>query len=450
MGAMIIGKARVGFVVVASRFESGGERANDFTLRAKSMLEGAGYEVCMAGKTVWDAADALSEASKFAEKDLDFLLVLHASWVLDSLQYLFINTLRVPMLMWAVPYTETFSLGCVQHFGSILSQQGIPYDFVYGLPEDKDLQNELEVFASAAKAYKTVSNSKIALLGPRQTWRVANSQDMTSEEWEFSDVFGTTIVHIEMTELLELIKEQKDTDAAKVLEDKRKAGLGRSIAEESRLIYEAKVYLGMKELFRKYGLTALAAECYPDFGGMANLPSSWFADEGIIVDTEGDISHTAIMVALNEISAGATALAEIGNIDKANDALLLAHEGSSAHSLAADLDKVQLSPLGDNGVFVGLPLKPMKKATAINLCGKAGNYTMTVVKGSVLEVSKEEWVEGGSKLVAKFKPQDCGAMKAYKKMLEAGADHHLLVREGDLSKKLKAFCSLAGIDMVLI
>jgi len=214
---MIIGKARVGFVVVASRFESGGERANDFTLRAKSMLEGAGYEVCMAGKTVWDAADALSEASKFAEKDLDFLLVLHASWVLDSLQYLFINTLRVPMLMWAVPYTETFSLGCVQHFGSILSQQGIPYDFVYGLPEDKDLQNELEVFASAAKAYKTVSNSKIALLGPRQTWRVANSQDMTSEEWEFSDVFGTTIVHIEMTELLELIKEQKDTTRQRCL-----------------------------------------------------------------------------------------------------------------------------------------------------------------------------------------------------------------------------------------
>lgn len=44
---------------------------------------------------------------------------------------------------------------------------------------------------------------------------------------------------------------------------------------------------------------ALAAECYPFYSGEMNLPSSWLADEGIILDTEGDIGHTMVMYMLN-------------------------------------------------------------------------------------------------------------------------------------------------------
>lgn len=42
-----------------------------------------------------------------------------------------------------------------------------------------------------------------ALVGPRQTWRVAGPQDTTNEEWEFSEKFGVTLVHIEMEEIME-------------------------------------------------------------------------------------------------------------------------------------------------------------------------------------------------------------------------------------------------------
>lgn len=442
-------KTKIGLMVVASRFESGGERAEDLGRQAREMLAKEGYEVAAAAKTVWDAADALAEAERIAAADPDLLLVIHATWVLDSLQYLLVNTVKRPLVMWAVPYTETFSIGCVQHFGSILRQQGLSYGYLYGSPGEEKLRAELAVHAAAARAYRAVRQARIALLGPRQTWRVANSQDMTGEEWEFSRTFGSTIVHIEMEELLDLAGSQDEAAAGKALTELRRAHPGKSLADESRLLYAARVYLGVKGLFARYGLTAAAAECYPNYSGLVNLPSSWLADEGIVLDTEGDIGHTAVMLAMNEMAPGATALAEVGSFDEKTDSLWLAHEGSSAHSLAGDQSKVQVSPSGETGSFVGLPLKPMPTVTVSNLCGLAGKYRMLIATGATEPIAEQEWIAAGSKFVAKLKPAGC-ARAFFDRMLAAGADHHLLLREGDLTRQLAALCDLFGVEKAVI
>ena len=62
--------------------------------------------------------------------------------------------------------------------------------------------------------------------------------------------------------------------------------------------------MAVKETVKRYSLDALAAECYPFYSGQMNLPSSWLADEGIIVDTEGDIGHTMVMYMLNLAAKG--------------------------------------------------------------------------------------------------------------------------------------------------
>lgn len=82
------------------------------------------------------------------------------------------------------------------------------------------------------------------------------------------------------------------------------------------MLHMTKVYMSVKEAVKRYSLDALAAECYPFYSGEMNLPSSWLADEGIILDTEGDIGHTMVMYMLNlAAKGGATALGEVGSID---------------------------------------------------------------------------------------------------------------------------------------
>ena len=437
-------KTKIGLMVVASHFESGGERADELTKATKQMLADAGYEVLAAKKTVWDSADAMEEGAFISKGEPDLLLVLHASWVLDSLQFVLQNTVDCPLVMWAVPYINTFSLACVQHFGSVLKQRGMSCNYLYGLPGDKALQDNLAIYAAAAKAAHSVKRASVALIGPRQTWRVAGPQDSTIEEWDFSKKFGTSIVHIEMEELMEAANAQSEEEAKKALKEIRKNRLGRCLADDECLVWYAKVYLGIKKIASRYGLSAVAAECYPNYIGLTNVPASWLADEGFVVETEGDIGHAALMLALNEMAPGITALAEAGGYDIPSNGLYLAHGGSSAHSLAGD---VSTAYIPKTGKFVGLKYKPVPVVTLASIRGFDGSYKMSVATGAMDEANQAEWEDAGYRLVAKFKPK----MKVedfFGRMLATGTDHHVLIHEGDLDKQLSVFCDLLKIEKV--
>jgi len=428
-------KPKVALVAMASQFESGGERAEEILQGANKHLKECGLEVYAYEKTVWDPADAFAAIDYFSKEQPDLLVMIHVTWVLDSLQYIFINNLKCPVVLWGLPYPETFSIGCVQHFSSILWEQGYCYKYVYGLPQDVNLIAQVAKYAGTARVFKSLSKTRIALIGPRQTWRVAGSQDMTSEEWEFSKTFGPTIIHIEMDEILERAKKQEDTLVKQTLLNlKKEQRIGKSIAGEENLLYAVKIYLAVKEIFKQYTLDAAAAECYPKFSGVINLPSSWLADEGLVLDTEGDISHTILMTILNQLKTGPTALAEIGSM--VDNTIYLAHEGSSAHSLTEDVDKVQISPSGEMGTFVGTPLKAMPEVTMTNLCGRENTYRMLIAKVSTKFFAK---VNLGGKAIDKFN-----------KMLAAGVDHHLLLKEGDLVEQLVDLCDLLRIKRITI
>ena len=441
-------KPKVALVAMASQFESGGERAEEILQGAIKQLEESGLEVNAYEKTVWDPSDAFKAVDSFLKNQPDLLVMIHVTWVLDSLQYIFINNIKCPVVLWGVPYPETFSIGCVQHFGSILWEHGYQYKYVYGLPQDVTLIDKVSKYAGTAKVFKNLSKTRIALIGPRQTWRVAGSQDMTSEEWEFSKKFGPTIIHIEMDEILERAKKQENSVAEQTLSNlKKQQRIGRTIADKENLLYAAKIYLATKEIFKHYTLDAAAAECYPNFSGLMNLPSSWLADEGLVLDTEGDIGHTVLMTILNQLKPGPTALAEIGSM--AGNTIYLAHEGSSAHSLTEDISQVQISASGESGCFVGTPLKAMPEVTMVNLCGRENTYRMLVTKVSTEPVTHQEWVDGGSKFFAKANLRG-NAIDKFNKMLAEGMDHHLLLKEGDLVEQLADLCDLIKIKRVQI
>jgi L-fucose isomerase-like protein len=439
-------KPKIALVAMASQFESGSERAEEILKGAIEHLEESGLEVDAYEKTVWDPSDAFKAVDYFLKNEPDLLVMIHVTWVLDSLQYIFINNIKSPVVLWGLPYPETFSIGCVQHFGSILWEHGYQYKYVYGLPQDATLIEKVSKYAGTAKVFKNLSKARIALIGPRQTWRIAGSQDMTSEEWEFSKKFGTSIIHIEMDEILERAKKQENSVAEQTLSNlKKQQRIGRTIADKENLLCAAKIYLATKEIFKHYTLNAAAAECYPKFSGLINLPSSWLADEGIVLDTEGDIGHTVLMTILNQLKPGPTALAEIGSM--ADNTIYLAHEGSSAHSLTEDISKVQISASGELGCFVGTPFKTMPEVTMVNLCGRENTYRMLVAKVSTEPVTHQEWLDSGSKFFAKV---NLGgkAIDKFNKMLAEGVDHHLLLKEGDLVEQLVDLCDLIKIKRV--
>ena len=150
---------RVGLVGVTCKYESGGQRAEELLSGIKDALEKKNLDVVCAEKVAWDSADAIDVCKQFKKENLDALVIVEVTWTLDSMQYLFINELKLPTVFWAVPYTETFSIGFVQHFGSILKAQGYEYDYVYGLPENESLSEKVKTVAEAGQIISSERNA---------------------------------------------------------------------------------------------------------------------------------------------------------------------------------------------------------------------------------------------------------------------------------------------------
>ncbi|MBC5660278.1 hypothetical protein H8S44_10890 [Anaerosacchariphilus sp. NSJ-68] len=443
-------KAKMGLVGLCSPVESGGQRYEELmTSAAKAMTE-AGIEVVTANRCVLSSADALNVCDQFKAAGIQSVAIMDVTWVMDSLKYLFMHELKVPTVFWAVPYPETFSIGCIQNFGSALKNPGIHFEYVYGLADDADLITKIKNVARAGQIIEKVKNMRLALVGPRQTWRVAGPQDMSIEEWEFSTKLGPTIVHFEMEEITDAAEKISDEDAKKTLEA-LKSRTGQVKCSEECMIWMAKVYMATKAIIEDMGLNAIAAECYPNYGGLMNQTASWLADEGIIVDTEGDIAHAVVQYMLNlAADGGACALGEIGAFNDIEDYMTICHEGSSAASLAESIDRVVSNPSGDMGSFIGVPLKAMKKVTFCDMQGSAGTYQLMIATGETLPVSHQEWVDGGEKLVLKLRADGVKASQVIDQMIKAGLHHHVVIKEGDYTELLKMICGYMGIDEMLL
>lgn len=441
-------KAKIGIVGMCSAVESGAQRYEELMSGAQHALEAAGIEVAVASKACYTPADALTIVEEMKTAEIDALAMIYVTWVMDSQSYLFTNELNVPTVCWAVPYTETFSIGCVQDYVSVLTAEGIPFTYVYGLPEEPSVIDRVKQTAIAGRIVKEIAALRLALLGPRQTWRVAGPQDMSMEEWDFSRALGSTIVHMEMEEIIDQAKTYSDTEAEEALTALRNR-TGKTLCSHDTMVWLAKVYLAMKETIRTTDIKVFAAECYPNYGGLMNQPASWLEDEGYVVDTEGDIAHAVVKYILNMAACGgAAALGETGSFDDEANCLNIAHEGSTPASLAVSVEEVQASPENENGSFIGFPLKPMECCTVCDLQGVNGTYKLFLAEGEVLPVTHEEWVNGGEKLLIKLRINGAKPSEVIDTMIRHGFHHHLVVKEGSWAEQMELICKFLGIEVV--
>ena len=445
----MMNKPKIALVGMCSHFEYGWERYDALIGAAKDALSASGLDVVVASKPCYTQLDALQIVDEFKAADVDALAVMYVTWVADSQPYLFTNELPVPSVQWAVPYTETFSIGCVTEYVQSMTMHGIPFEYVYGMPSDASVIEKIRKVAVAGQIVKKVSGMRVCLLGPRQTWRVAGPQDMSTEEWQFSRYFGTTIVHMEIEDITNEAKKISDADAEAALAAHQDR-TGKALVDHSVMLWMAKVYLQTKKVLDEGGIDCIAAECYPMYGGLMNQPSSWLEDEGYIVDTEGDIAHAITKYMLGMASGGnRAALGEVGSYNEAEGYCEIAHEGSSPASLAASVDQIQISPLAD-GCFVGFPLKPMEHCVLCDFQGADDSYQMFLVPGKVLPATHEEWVNGGEKLLIKFSADNAKPSKLIDSMITNGFHHHVVVSEGELFEQMALACKFLGINVVTL
>jgi L-fucose isomerase-like protein len=435
-------KPKIAIAIIANRFEAGGERYEALRTAAADWMQKEHFDYLSQSVMVWDSADALRVCAEIEAQDADVLMLIHASWVQDSIQHIFTNRLKLPTILFAVPYVETFSLACAQHYAAQLKRYALPYKVIFGMPGSDDVSAEVRSFILAAAAYKNLRNSVAGVIGPRQTFRVSAAQDMTMEEWDFSDAFGTTVVHIETSELLSTADSVSKEAAAEMMLKLRGRKDIEIMLDDNRLEFCVRVYLAIKQLRDTYGLTFCAAQCYPNNGGICNLASSLLADEGYILDTEGDLGHAALMYAYSTFGGSVACLSETGGLTP--QYMYLEHEGSTALTLKTEGFKATLRECGD-GSMLGFTLRPMKEATIASLGWADGDFTIFTVEGSVVPVDTGVWQALEGRFLGAFNAASMSPKEMHAHMVCLGVDHHFALKEGNHAGCLEELCGMLGI-----
>ncbi len=434
---------KIGVVALVTSDYSGNERAIPFFREACQQMRSVGIEVLEASRIAADVSDAVHICQQMRGK-ICGLVLIHVNWVMDSLQYIFTHELSVPTLLWALPYNETYSLACVHHYATVLKWQEISCSYVCGTYHQPDVMKKLIQFARVLAAIERMRHMRLGLVGPRQTWRVAAAQDMSKEELSFSRYFGLTILHVEMREVFACAQALSVDEVIQTRQDLLSRS-GQIQISDAAMEQMVRMYLATKQIISRYQLDAIAAQTVPFDSGTLNLTASWLADEGYVVDTEGDISHTMLQYMLRSFDRSPSFLGEICSCQ--GDVCNLYHEGSSAHSLAKSFEDVFILPSGELGCYIGLSLKAMEKVTVADLVGNEQDYRMLITHAAVEGATPEEWRQAGSGCLAKLNFGK-NASQIVDQLIRRGMDHHYVVQPGDYCEELRMLCDYLCIEVV--
>ena len=441
---------RLGFITTMSPIEGEADKAEHRMKAAISNLRQLPLELVTADSVVSSQADALKVAARLRENNIDALAIMAANWTNDAVLLSVINTLRVPVLLWAIPYPATYSIPIVQHVASVLREIGVKYRYVYGEPSDRHVAELVFEFAKIASAAKNLKAARIGLVGPRPTWRVAGPADTTYDEIDISRKLGCEIVHVDTGMLMSEIQRVSDEEARRTIHKMKDAGLlGNVEVEDTVLLGAVKSYVAIKNVIVNLGLDGVAIECYPEHLGLTCLAASWLADEGTVVGCEGDVGSTIVAMIMQRLASTPAVIIEPFWVDESNNRLLIGHPcGSGAISLAESNEKVHLRPSKpEGGVFVQFPIKP-GQVTLANISGRPGTYRMFIATARSIELTPDEWSRiGGIAASIKFEEDAKAVMD---RVIQEGIDHHWVTVLGDLRNELTLLCELLDIRPVLV
>jgi L-arabinose isomerase len=444
-----VGDPKVALVVVSSPFEAGGERADSTLAQARATLGKVGLDLLVASGIVKDVADAARVTRGWVDQKIDLLVIVHCSWVEDSLQFQLQRETGAPLMLWSRPEPETYALASVKHFASIAKRTGLSYRWGQGEVDTAEFAERVKAFAIPAAAARRFRHSRVALFTPRTAWRMAGPMDMSLDEWDLGSSLGVTLLHLDLEELVSEAEKETETDAHHEL-DRHAPAYGNIQAAAERMLFSSKIYLAAKRMIDSYGLDAMAAACYPTHFGLVNLATSWLAEEGFHFDPEGDVGSSVLANAMLALRPKPIVLGEAVQLLPGSDSVLVRHEGSGPASLAAGASEVHVVDLGEQrGTLVEYPLRKAAEVTAATITGDGGEYSLFVARLESKGIPLAEWEERGRGFLGHVTAKGGGA-QLLERMFDTGMDHHLLLQEGDQLTAIADLAELWGMDLVRI
>jgi L-arabinose isomerase len=433
-------RPKVAFVTVVSPYEVGAENAEDLQERALRSLAGSGLQMTSAGKPVQSDEEALHAARELIRQEPDAFCIMYGTYADDTFATTIVEQSDLPPIIWGTNQFNSGSMAGAQQVTEVLSEMGRYYKPVFGDVDDDLAVHEIVKTARVAAARRRLRASKVGVIGYQ---RIRGQTQAAFDEVELRKKIGYRVAGVSM-HLFRTLMAEVDHKRAREVWQEVSRGIKRITVNDTQIMDGVKAYLAMKKIVQDDKLDAIAIEDWNEIIGIPNLGLSLLNEEGIPAGCEADV-HTTVTMHLLALLTGKPAFhGELLGILKEEDALLIAHYGAGAPSLAASRDQISLEPDRASGKAVSVVYQvKLGPVTIASLTGRRGSYRMLIASGE--SIPAKEVFHGGVVANVRFKINHRAVLEKAK-----GMSHHWVLGIGDISTELAEFCEITGIRAVVV
>ncbi len=346
---------------------------------------------------------------------------------------------KAPVILWATPEKQegemvsACSLVGTHAFAATLAQLGHPFDFVYGMPGQSDVQQELEAAIYRSYAFTQLKGCNAGLVG----YHAPGFIDMHVDPTSLRNNLGTELFHIGIKEFTDEVYAVRDEEAQKDAERLSQYSLACDPEiSNSDILLSSKYYLHIKKLFATMPLSALGVREWPEMSAehWPYLAMARLASEGYAISCEGDVDGALSCLAGYASGCGACYLSDWLEHDEHH--ITLWHGGAAPFQLCQGNDDQvppRISTFFNNKkpAVVDAELKVGMPITLFRLWHFNGQYLFTAIEGETVQPKRRL---KGTNGVGRF--DEVNVKDYFNSMLKLGFPHHPVIAEGHVKSHL--------------
>jgi L-fucose isomerase-like protein len=436
------------------------------------VIDRLGVEVVGTPRIVVDAAEASAEAASLDEAGIDRMLVLQLTFSDSTMIEAAADRYEGPLTLWAVPEERTGGRLRLNSFCGInlaafaLASRGRSYSYLLADPEPgtaPGLQAALRPGSEVVPGRHTVPDA--ATLDPGAVARAAEVRDRLAGtkvgvignrpdgfapcDYDPDSLRSLTGVTVEAMELADLFEPARRVPAEVTAAARDRAAVlaGIDDVDQDELDRSLRFYPALSDIARDRGLSGLAVRCWPEafteYGGAVCGPAGMMNDDLVPTSCEADVYGNVTALALQWLTSGPVLVADLVDVDVADDTVVLWHCGKAPLSMA-DPEAVAAATVHSNRrkpLLNEFPLRPGR--VTIARLSQARGETSLVVAGA--EMLRAPLAFSGTAGVARF---DTSAAEVADAIMAEGLEHHYGVGYGDVREELRALAAAWGIPVV--
>lgn len=381
------------------------------------------------------------------ELKIDTILYQSVTFADGEFMVKVIEYFKQPVIVWSVREPSVGgrlrlnSLTGGNSTSNVLRNHGHPFSFVFGNPDEENLQKRLLRQFDVMRVLKALNELKIGVVGEYPPGFFFSD----SNEEELQLAFGVTLHKVDLQEAfqkcVELPKEEwiGEIDRA----EKQVIGLKR---DDETVEKFAQFSSYIKKHIKQENLDALAMRCWPDFfnnlGAAPCSTLSQFTEDGMVTSCESDIHGSISMFILRELTGGnAPYLGDMVHVDEEKNSVVFWHCGAGAYSLAHPSTGATagLHPNRKMGFAMDFGLKA-GEVTIFRVSHTPNGYRLLVMKGNALDV---EQPFTGTSVEVKLTTDVTSTLY---ELMHAGYEPHYALVYGDVTKKLIELGRILGLE----